>query len=173
MSLLGRWRQPPDLHAELRGLLQDGERVLAWASSQSGYAVATNHALLYGSAGSYERLGWEHVRTAVWGDDVLTVTPEQGGLLVFPLADPRRLPEVVRDRVTAGIVLSRLHRFVGGGGVRIVARRRPQDRRLLWTAVPEPGTRLDDPEVSARVQALLEAERRSLGADEDGPSRGS
>lgn len=172
MSLLSRWRQPPELHAALRGLLQDGERVLAWARSDPGYVIATNHALLRPVGNGHERLGWEHVRTAVWGDDVLTVTPEQGGLLVLALSEPRRLPEVVRDRVTAGIVLSRLHRFVGGGGVRIVARRRPQDRRLLWTAVPEPGTRLEDPDVAARVRALLDVERRSLGADDDDPAGG-
>src|SRR5690349_8121204 len=111
---LTRWRNLPDGLA-----LAKGERVLA----VSGDTVATDSALHFMNDGSFTRLPWERVERAAWRDGVLAVREVGGVGHSVPLEDPGSVPETVRERVTATVVVSTHVSLPGGGGVRIAARR--------------------------------------------------
>lgn len=136
-----------------------GERVLA----VGGDAVATQSALyLTGSDGGV-RLPWERVEQAGWHDGTLTVREVGGARHAVRLAHPGSIPEIVRERVTATVVVS-THVRLPGGGVRVVGRRAPAgDGAIRWTFVFDPGLNADDPGLRAQAEQALEEIRRQTG----------
>jgi hypothetical protein len=138
--------------AEVAALVGPGERALAWAQTSSGWVVATQRCLVLEEA---QQLPWESVQRASWDEGVLVL--RRGGQgeirLTLDLAETR-LPEVVRERVEASIVLSERVTFSRGGAV-IMARRPPSGGEITWTVVFE---NLDaaDPEIQAEATAEVE-----------------
>lgn len=148
-------RLPDDVRAGLP--LQPGERVIAFAHERGdGWVVATERALLAGD----RRTEWTDVTHAQWYDEeqVLAVDLLPGGPPSFrlSLAEPGRLPETVRERVMASIVLSR-RISLPGGAARVVARRADRSDETVWQVVADEGTDLADPAVRERVDAALAA----------------
>ncbi|MEU5690556.1 hypothetical protein [Actinosynnema sp. NPDC020468] len=97
------------------GALAKDEHVLAWAAVGDGWLVATTFGLWLPGAAP-RRLGWHLVSKATWSGGALVVIEaeesEEAGRAVllrdlppvrFPLADPRKVPEVVYARVTGAI----------------------------------------------------------------------
>lgn len=160
------WRGglPAAVRAELR--LEPGERVLAHADGDGGeYLVATDRALhLPGE----RRVGWEYVEHAEWDGASLHVRE------IVPMGEPARthrvrvrgpgtLPDIVRDRVTASIVVNQYEQLAGGYGVRIVGRRKPRGDGVVWNLIFDAGIDPHDPEIRARAEQLLVEVQRQTG----------
>ncbi|WP_093167921.1 hypothetical protein [Sinosporangium album] len=141
---------------------EPGERVLTHArSGEDGYVVATDQALFLPDG---TRLPWHLVDKASWDEEGLTIVPTRGASHRVPAAEPGRLPEVVRERVMHSIVVSKYVTLEErGGGVRIVARRRPGTSELLWEFAFDPGMDPDDPGLRALAEQALEGMRRTMG----------
>jgi hypothetical protein len=167
MAWLRRERLDDEQLARL-GLLP-GERVLAFGHDPDRRAVvATDRSLLLQrTPPDYSRYDWHEVERASFADDVLTVrlaaSPPAGATrLRVPLADAGRLPEVVRDRVTASVLLDQHVPLRGKAGVRVVARRRPAGDVLAWGYVVDEGLTLTAEEQEA-AEAALAAVRAEYG----------
>jgi hypothetical protein len=112
-------------------------------------------------------LPWERIGAASWRDDALEVsvsfprrTPER---LLLRFEEPGRLPEAVRDRVTASIVVNEHVRIDGRLGVRVVGRRRAGQDALVWTLAFDRGLDPDDPWVRGRAEEELARLREMTG----------
>lgn len=158
MALFGRRKVP----AEITARIERHDRLLAWGElTGGGYAAATRLGLLYGEDG---RLGWHEIDKVAWADGVMEIIPdtEVADGVVEP-APPVRLvfteagdmPLVVRDRVTRSIVVNTHHRFPGGGGVRVLARRVAGQDGLRWLLRYDRGTDRENPQFKAEADALL------------------
>ncbi|GGK62753.1 hypothetical protein Sme01_04810 [Sphaerisporangium melleum] len=141
--------------------LEAGERVLVHARTpDGGYVVATDRALrLPGEAA----LPWYRVDRAMWDQQGLVVVGTDGVRHRVELPDPGRLPEAVRERVTATILVNRHVRLGERGGVRLVARRVPGQETADWGFVFDPGLDPADPGLRAAAEQVLERLRRTLG----------
>jgi hypothetical protein len=167
MRLLRRRDTPPDA---LRALLGDEERVVSWADTDDGSAVAaTQRGLWWPEAAGHRLVGWQHIDKAIWRDGQLIVTEADvvDDLLLVDrapvaarLAVPRDLPPIVRARVEANVVRSELV-AIATGQVRIVARRVPgRDGLVCWARLAD-GTP-DNAVTRADVEELVERLRAGL-----------
>ena len=111
-----------------------GEQVLASAAAPAG-AVAGTRDALYLPGG--RRIPWEQVEAADWDLESETLTCRRGRHLGAGRArrtpssssEPGRLLQLVRERVTASVVLQRHVAVLGRRGVRVIARRAPTGSR--------------------------------------------
>jgi len=150
--------------------VEAGERVLAWAESAEGQVLAGTRDALYLPG---VRLAWEDVERADWDQEsgrlrVVEVGAwgERRSQHTFLISEPRRLLELLRERVTASIVLVRHVPVIGRRGVRVIARRASSgDRELRWVYEYDAGIDPDDPTVRLAAESALAA-----ALDEVGPS---
>ena len=169
--LFGR-RRPP-----IR--VERGERLLAHATTAEGDVVGGTRDALYavrrlGTALALEetiRIPWEDVQSADWDQEAEVlrvievgswgaVRPEHA----FRLQEPALLLQLVRERVTASVVLQRHVAINGARGVRVIARRAPRgDRPVQWVYEYDEGVDPDDPAVQRAAEAALVAARVDLG----------
>ncbi len=152
--------------------LAPGERALAWAAVDGGGWVVGTRDALYVPAG---RVPWEQVEAADWDDELerLRVTeigtwgePRPLHLLTLSTngVDTHRLLQLVRERVTASVLLVRHVPVTGRLGVRVVARRAPAGRSpVLWFFEYDAGIDPDDPLVRAAAETALDAARADIG----------
>jgi len=142
--------------------------VLAWAEATDGTLVAgTRDALYVGEA----RLPWEQVETAGWDRDADLLRISEVGTWGQPRAEhafafdePGRLLQLVRERVTASVVLQRHVMVNGRRGVRVIARRAPRgDLPVAWFYEYDDGVDPDDPAVREAAENALSAAREELG----------
>lgn len=154
-------RRTPALPANLPLKLEPGERPLAWASDgESHWYVGTHRALHICAESDCVRLPWETVERAEWDRDA-------EHLEVVELADfgthkpthraalqtPERLLQLVRERITASVVMTHFVPVQGKRGITVVARRAPHSSGpLLWSVVVD--RHLD--ETSSLVTAAAE-----------------
>lgn len=130
----------------------------------SGDTVATNGALHFQDGTAFARLPWERVEQAVWRDGVLLVREIGGGRHVVRLTDPGSVPETVRERVTATVVVSTHVKLPSGGGVRITARRPARgNAEPRWSLVFDQGLDPKDPGLLAQAEQAMEGIRRQTG----------
>ncbi|MEU4403702.1 hypothetical protein AB0F88_04200 [Streptosporangium sp. NPDC023963] len=144
--------------SEVRAALAPGDRVLAYAEGPDGYVIAADKALYLGG----ERLPWFQVDRGVWDEEGLTVGTTDGRSHRALLPEPGRIPEAVRERVTASIVVNQYVPLDARGGVRLVARKADADR-LIWEFVFDSGLDPEDPGLRALAEQALEETRRSFG----------
>jgi hypothetical protein len=145
-----------------------GEKVLAYASTPAG-VVAGTAAALYLPDG--RRIPWEQVEAADWDSETETLRVSEVGTWGEPrpayswaLEDSGRLLQLVRERVTATVVLQRHVPIRGRRGVRVIARRAPTgDRPLTWLFEYDEGIDPDDPFVEHAAQEALAAALDDLG----------
>ena len=145
-----------------------GESVLAWAEATDGTVVAGTRDAIYVGA---ERLPWEQVEAAEWDrdEDLLRISEvgtwgEERVEHAFSFDHPRRLLELVRERVTASIVLQRHVVVAGRRGLRVIARRAPSGSGgVQWIYEYDEGVDPDDPTVRDAARSALEAMRRDVG----------
>lgn len=140
--------------------LDDGERTLAAASSPAGPVVATDRRLLIPVPGGYHSISWDRVDRARWDGDAEVLVVAETAPLGSPhrdhrlsVEDPRRLLDVVREQVTASVVITRYVPVNGSLGVRVTGRRRGDS--LGWVVAVDDGLRIDDPEVRRHVDAAV------------------
>jgi hypothetical protein len=161
-----------------------GERVLAWCRTVDDRVLAgTRDALYVGTEGAEGRAGagagdagvvripWERVEAADWDRDteVLRVSlvgtwGEQRVEHTAGLTEPGRLLELVRERVTASVVLQRHVPVAGRGGVRVIGRRAPRGNAPIeWFYEYDEGVDPADPAVRTAAANALVAARRDVG----------
>jgi hypothetical protein len=151
--------------------LAPGESELARAESGTGPVAGTRDALYVPTGAGHVRVPWEQVESADWDSegDVLRVREvgtwgEPRPEYLLHIADPGRLLELVRERVTATVVLQRHVAVDGSSGVRVIARRAPSGRReVTWLFEYDEGIDPEDPLVAAAADSALAAAREDVG----------
>ncbi len=167
-------RPPRELLAV--GLLA-GEGLLAAARSADGtWLLGTREhlcALGVGAVDEPVRLRWEEVQRADWDRDtaILRVEAvrdygEPVAVWSYRLDEPGSLVPLVRERVSASILLQRRVPVIGRRGFTVVARRPPTGSGgLTWSFEFDPGVSPDDPLVAAAADLALGEAKESLGLD--------
>jgi hypothetical protein len=152
-----------------------GEKVLAWAEGPDGAVAGTRDALHLRSGGATEpveaRVPWEQVQAADWDQEASVLRVSEVGRWGEPrpehrltLEEPGRLLELVRERVTASVVLQRHVPVDDRRGVRVIARRAPRgDLPISWFLEYDEGVDPDDPEVQRLTRQALEAAQDEVG----------
>lgn len=157
MGLRERFPRRPRLDARTaESLGVAGERLLAVAElDDGGTAVATAERLVVGDKDA-RRLSalWHEIDTATWDPEAGAVDVHlvEGGYVRLALAGDTRtlLPETLRERVQASVVLARLVPVRGRRGVRVAVRRTPDG--FVSQVVPDAGVSLEDPVVRRAVE---------------------
>ena len=147
-----------------------GERVLAWAGAKDGQVVAGTRDALYlappDGTGEPVRVPWEEVEAADWDRERSTLRVTEVGTWgrerpqhTVVLSEPGRMLELVRERVTASVVLQRHVPVRDRRGVRVIARRAPRggDAPLAWFFEYDAGIDPTDPEVNHLATEALAA----------------
>ena len=148
-----------------------GERVLAAADDADGtHVVATNQRLRAVGAAGEQVLDrpWHLVDAGVWDHDsfTLTVTWVDGARPArWVLTEPGMLPETVRERVQASVVLADRVALPGNRSARVVVRADLATGDLLDQVILGKGVRRDDPGVSVRVESVRAHLREQVGLD--------
>jgi hypothetical protein len=175
MPCMPRWKRsshgvPTEVGDRL--LLRPRERVLAGAADTDGrWTVGTDRALHVPAADGWRVLAWEEIDRASWD-------PDAERLVVVEVADfgqpqprhelavrePLRLLDLVRERVTASVLLTRHVPVAGSRGLKVVARRSPtRQGEIVWSTWLDEGLDPADPEVRRAVEEGLAAARAELG----------
>ncbi|MSZ77759.1 MAG: hypothetical protein F2667_11690 [Actinobacteria bacterium] len=117
------------------------------------------------------RIPWEQVEAAAWERDSSELRVSEVGSWGrerpehrIVVDEPGRLLELVRERVTATVVLQRHVPIEGRLGVRVIARRAPSGaRELSWLFEYDDGVDPDDPDVRAAAMAALYGAQGEVG----------
>ncbi len=144
-----------------------GERVLASATTDDGTVIGGTRDAFYAPL----RVPWEQVEAADWDRETTTLRVSEVGAWgearpehVFAVAEPGRLLELIRERVTASVVLQRHVPLRGRRGVRVIARRAPgAGGRLTWVYEYDEGVDPADPAVRLAAAQTLRAARDEVG----------
>ncbi|WP_209020822.1 hypothetical protein [Nocardioides sp. 1609] len=144
-----------------------GERLLAWATSTDGQVLGGTRDAFYAP----QRVPWEQVEAADWDRETTTLRVSEVGSWgdhraehVFVVEEPGRLLELVRERVTASVVLQRHVPLAGRRGVRVIARRAPGGGgELSWVFEYDEGIDPADPVVRLAAAEALQAARDEVG----------
>lgn len=147
-----------------------GERVLAWATSSTGVVAGTREAL-YLPGPPPLRIAWEQVEAADWDAESETLRVSEVGTWGEPrpsyevtVTEPGRMLELVRERITASVVLQRHVPIVGKRGVRVIARRAATgSRELSWLFEYDEGIDPADPFVDYAAREALTAAQNEVG----------
>jgi hypothetical protein len=150
-----------------------GERLLAWAPVVGGGWVAGTRDALYLPT---TRLPWEEVQAADWDSDQGRLQVSEVGTwgerrvrhaLTLDTAsegDPQRLLQLVRERVTASVLISRHVPIARRRGVRVIGRRAPSGRsEVQWVYEYDDGIDPDDPFVRTAAEDALAAAKSDVG----------
>ncbi|NHA68434.1 hypothetical protein [Phycicoccus flavus] len=152
----------------------EGDRLLAWAANDRGTTVVAGrhhvHVVAPGSDAALQvRLSrpWHLVDAGTWSaEGRLTVTWVDGHPpLRVDLAEPGMLPETVRERVQASVVLAETVDLGPRRTAKVVVRRDLATGALLSQAVLGAGVRSSDPGVAEQVRAGLARVREQVGLD--------
>lgn len=150
-----------------------GERVLAATEARDGtWLLATRTALVLVAPGRpVTVIPWEQVEAADWSrdEDRLRVSEvgeygERRPVHELYLDDPGKLLPMVRERVTASVVLQRRVVVHGKQGLFVVARRAPTgEGGITWAYELDAGLDPDDPQVRRLAELGLRAAAEELG----------
>jgi hypothetical protein len=177
---------PADVIA--RAALPAGDRVLAATRARDGrWLLATRRRLVImppDASGATEpdrvvepdrlvepvEIGWEQVEAADWSRDEDRLRVSQVGEYGEPrpvhelvLDDPGKFLPLLRERVTASVVLQRRVVVRGTQGLFVVARRVPDTGEITWAYELDAGLDPDDPEVRRLAELGLQAAAEELG----------
>lgn len=105
-------------------------RILAWATTSTGFCIASPTTLSYGDEKDWKHVGWHEIEHGSWNAELRRLSwvlhaapgePSPRGSL--ELDEPGRLPELFRERILATIAVEKFVPLVGERGVTITARR--------------------------------------------------
>jgi len=156
-----------------RAELPRGEKALAWAQSVDGtWLLGTRRSLVLVPLSGVEHLAWEEVEDANWDQEArrLRVTGvgsygEPRPSYAFTMEDPALLLQLIRERVTASIVLQRRVPVRDRLGLSVIGRRSPVGGPVTWMHAYDRGLDPDDPEVVAVADLALAQAQAEVGDD--------
>jgi hypothetical protein len=153
--------------------LKPGERVLAGTVAVDGtWLIGTRDALVVlPPAGEPVRIPWEQVERADWDREASRLVVTEVGRFGRPrpehrvvIEEPGLLLDLVRERVTASVVLQRRVVVAGRRGLFVVARRAPhRGGEITWAYEFDSGVDPADPGVRAAAEQGLKAAQEELG----------
>ncbi len=165
---------PAEIRA--RAELPRGERVLAAAvATGDTWVLGTRDHLVLVTprAADVRRVPWERVLRADWDRDTDRLTVVEIGeyslrhpVHLFTITEPGEpslLLQLVRERVTASLVLQRRVDLDGRRGLTVVARRPPAGGPVSWAYELDPGVDPADPAVASAAERGLHAAAEELG----------
>jgi len=172
-------RAPADVLA--RADLPRGEKVLAHTVAKDGtWLLGTRLRLVVVGGGDVPeeqravQIPWETVEDAAWEQDDarlrFTETGQYGEprpTYSFEVEDPALLLQLVRERVTASVVLQRRVPVRGRLGLTVIARRSPVGGPVAWMHAYDAGLDPADPEVAAVADRALEQAQAEVGQPAD------
>jgi hypothetical protein len=150
-----------------RAGLGRAEKVLAFGEAKDGtWLLGTRRSLVLLTADERVTMPWQEVEDAAWDLDGerlrVTGVGEYGRprpSYTFQIDDPALLLQLVRERVTASIVLQRRVPVRDRLGVTVIGRRSPVGGPVRWMHAYDEGLDPLDPEVVAVADlALLQAQ---------------
>ena len=164
------FRRGPDLPERVREAVQSRPLAAAEADDHT-WVVCTRDACWLVDGEGAEEIPWERVHRAEWDQESATLriepveaygAPVHARTLVVP--EPGPLLDVLRERVTASVLLQRRVDVQRRRGFTLIARRPPsRPGEVTWAYEIDPGLDPHAPEVAeAAARALREAEE-SLG----------
>ena len=170
-----RGEVPADVVA--RAALAPGDRVLAGAPAADGsWVLGSRRTLVLLTPEARVVLPWEEVEDAAWDRDEerlrITATGEYGRprpTYTFSMEDPALLLQLVRERVTASVVLQRRVPVHGRKGLTVIGRRSPAGGPVRWMHAYDAGVDPADPEVVAIADLALQQARAEVGETPDNP----
>ncbi len=158
----------------------DGERLLAWAYAEfagPGEPAGEDgpRTVVGGTRDALylpQRLPWEQVNAADWDEESWTLRVSEVGrwgqarqVHELTVSEPDRLLQLVRERITASVVLQRHVPIDGTRGVRVVARRPPgRAASVAWFFEYDHGIEPSDPVVQQTAQEALAAAQDEVSA---------
>jgi hypothetical protein len=178
------FKRSVDVPAEVvaQAALAPGEKVLAGTRTTDGTWLLGTHQALHVIPGPgdgqepqappVERpIPWERIERADWNRDEERLVVEEVGEFgrvrprhEFAVAEPGLLLELVRERVTASVVLQRRVNTEGKKGLLVIGRRSPAgEGEISWAYQFDAGVDPEDPAVMAAAEAGLRAAQADLG----------
>jgi hypothetical protein len=160
---------PADVKATMR--LGPGERVLAAAADASGnWLAGSARALHLASPTGWTVLPWERIDRAAWdreGDRLEVIEVAEFGQPqprhLHRIDEPGRLLELLHERVSASVLITRHVPVEGSRGLRIVGRRAPgTDDPIVWSALLDDTLDPRDPSVVEALEQGLDQARREV-----------
>ncbi len=118
------------------------------------------------------RIPWEQVEDADWDRDASRLRirevgaygePRPSYAFVMPEVEPADLLQLIRERVSASVVLQRGHVVEGKRGLKVVGRRPPTGGPISWMFEYDEGIEPDDPAVAEAAAALLRRAQEDVG----------
>jgi hypothetical protein len=166
-----RRERPPEMVVDAADLPR-GEKVLAHAQDGVRWLLGTRAALVVVVPGEASvRLPWELVQAADWDQDANTLKVSEVGeygraraSYLFTFEKPALLLQLVRERVTASVVLQHGHLVSGKRGFKVIGRRSPEGvGPIYWMFEFDAGIDPDDPLVAYEAEAALAQARSEVG----------
>jgi hypothetical protein len=170
VRLLRSGRSGSGLPREVAARVDD--RALASAEATDGTWLVGTRAALVLVGDDVVRIPWEQVEGADWDREESRLrfaeigeygVPRPSYSFTLPDAEPRDLLELVRERVTASIVLQRGHLVAGKRGFKVVGRRSPAGGPISWMFEYDEEVDPADPTVVEAADALLRRAREDVG----------
>jgi hypothetical protein len=160
-----------------RSGLPRGEKVLAFAAGTDGtWVLGTRRRLALVRSDGPTQIPWEDVEDAAWDKDAsrfklteIGSYGEQRPSYTLEMDDPALLLQLVRERVTASIVLQRWVPVRGKKGLTVIGRRSPVGGPVTWMHAYDAGLDPLDPDVSAVAEQALLAAQAEVGNAETLP----
>ena len=169
---MGLFSSGPPVPAAVRSAVP-GKPLAAVEATDGTWLVGTRDTFYAIRADASTRLAlrWEQVQRADWDLDAETLqvvrVEEYGGPVTaysFVLTDPGAVLPLVRERVTASVLLQRRVELGRRRGLSVIGRRSPTGRgEVTWAYELDRGVDPDDPEVMAVAEAALRDAQESLG----------
>lgn len=182
-------RAPAEVTA--RAALARGDSVLAGAEADDGsWLLGTRDALVlvpgrvrqggeedppaHTTPGAVRTIPWERVETADWDRDESRLRVSEVAdfgrprpVHVLTVAEPGALLPMVRERVTASVLLQRRVVVSGKRGLTVIARRPPRGPgEITWAVDFDTGVDPADPLVALAAEEGLRAAQEELGSGE-------
>ena len=147
--------------------------MLASAQAADGsWLLGTRSSLVMLLPAEIRHLAWEEIEDAAWDQEArrLRVTGigsygEPRPSYTFQMEDPALLLQLVRERVTASIVLQRRVPVRGAFGLTVIGRRSPVGGPVAWMHSYDAGLDPDDPEVAVVADLALAQAQAEVGDD--------
>jgi hypothetical protein len=147
--------------------------VLAQAEARDGtWVLGTRRRLVLVPPGETDvrAIPWEEVEDAAWDTEASRLRLSEVGefgqvrpAYSFEMEEPARLLQLVRERVTASILLQRRVRVRDRRAITVIGRRSPEGGEVRWMHAYDPGLDPDDPEVRSAADAALAAAMAEVG----------